>query len=278
MLGKFQESVDKGNEFGALLTDLSKAFDCIDHKLLIAKLFWYGVSPSSLNLIFSHLSNRSQRVKIKTSCSDKSNVEYGVPQGSILGPLLFNIDLIDLFFECDDSEIASYADDTTPYSCADDIPSVITQLQSTTSKLFSWFTNNHIKVNPGKCHILLGSKNAIVVRLEGACISSSSCEKLLRITIDSDLKFDKRISDLCDKVSKKINALCRVTGYISLEKRRIVMKTFVESQFNYCPLIWMLHSRTLNNKINLLHERALRIVYSDYNSSFNTLLDKDGSF
>ena len=278
MLGKFQESVDKGDEFAALLTDLSKAFDCIDHKLLIAKLFWYGVSPSSLNLIFSHLSNRSQRVKIKTSCSDKSNVEYGVPQGSILGPLLFNIDLIDLFFECDDSEIASYADDTTPYSCADDIPSVITQLQSTTSKLFSWFTNNHIKVNPGKCHILLGSKNAIVVRLEGACISSSSCEKLLRITIDSDLKFDKRISDLCDKVSKKINALCRVTGYISLEKRRIVMKTFVESQFNYCPLIWMLHSRTLNNKINLLHERALRIVYSDYNASFNTLLDKDGSF
>ena len=65
---------------------------------------------------------------------------------------------------------------------------------------------------------------------------------------------------------------------MSLEKRRIVMKTFVESQFNYCPLIWMLHSRTLNNKINCLHERALRIVYSDYKSSFNTLLEKDGSF
>ena len=65
---------------------------------------------------------------------------------------------------------------------------------------------------------------------------------------------------------------------MSLEKRRIVMKTFVESQFNYYPLIWMLHARTLNNKINLLHERALRIVYSDYKSSFNTLLEKDGSF
>ena len=65
---------------------------------------------------------------------------------------------------------------------------------------------------------------------------------------------------------------------MSLEKRRIVMKTFVESQFNYCPLIWMLHSRTLNNKINRLHERALRIVYSDYKSSFNTLLEKDGFF
>ena len=191
MLEKFKESVDKGNEFGAHLTELSKAFYCIDHKLLIAKLFWYGVSPARLNLIFSYLSNRTQRVKIKSSHSDKNDIEYGVPQGSILGPLLFNTDLIDLFFECDDSEIASYADDTTPYSCADDTPTVITQLQSTASKLFSWFTNNHVKVIPGKCYVLLNTKNAIDVHLEGACITSSLCEKLLGITIDSDLKFDK---------------------------------------------------------------------------------------
>ena len=76
-----------------------------------------------------------------------------VPQESVLGPFLFNIDLIHLFFECDDSEIASYADDTTPYTCADDIRNVITQLQPTASKFFSWFTNNHMKVNPGICHI-----------------------------------------------------------------------------------------------------------------------------
>ena len=202
MLEQFKESVNKGNEFGALLTDLSKAFDCINHKLLIAKLFWYGVSPSSLNLIFSYLSNRTQRVKTKTSYSDKSTIQYSrVPQGSILGPSLFNINLIDLFFECDDSQIASYANDTTPYSCADDIPNVITQLESTASKLFCWFTNNHMKVNPGKCPILLSTKNAIDLHLEGACITSSSCKKLLGITIDSDLKFDKHISDLCDKIS-----------------------------------------------------------------------------
>ena len=159
-------------------------------------------------LIFSNLLNQTQRVKIEISYNDKSNIEYGIPQGSILGPLLFNIDLIDLFFECNDSEI--YADDTTPYSCAEDIPSVIMQLQSAASKLFSWFTNNHMKVNSvnsGKCPILLSTINAIDVHLEGACITSSSCEKLLGITIDSDLKFDKHISDLCNNISKKINAL-----------------------------------------------------------------------
>ena len=92
------------------------------------------------------------------------------------------------------------------------------------------------------------------MHLEGTCITSSSCEKLLGITINSDLKFDKRISDLWNKVSKKINASCRVKRYMSLEKHRIVMKTLAKSQFNYCPLIQMLHSKTLNNTINRLHE------------------------
>ena len=135
-----------------------------------------------------------------------------------------------------------------------------------------------MKVNPGKRHIPLSTKNAIDVHLEEACITPRSCEKLLGITIDPDLKLDKHISDLCHKCSKKINALCRVTGYTSLETRWILMNTFVESQFNYCPLTWMLHFRTLNNKINYLHERPLRIVYSDYKSSFNILLEKDASF
>ena len=85
--------------------------------------------------------------------------------------------------------------------------------------------------------------------LKGHVFRLARCEKLLGITIDFDLKFDRHISDLCDKVSKKINALCGVTSYISSEKCRVVMKRFVESQFNYCPLIWMLHSITLNDKL-----------------------------
>ena len=116
MLEKFKEAIDRGNQFGALLTDLSKAFDCIDHKLLIAKLSEYGVSSSALNVISSYLKHRTQRTKINDCFSTRSNIEYGVPQGSILGPLLFNINMIDLFYECEENDIANYADDTTPYS------------------------------------------------------------------------------------------------------------------------------------------------------------------
>ena len=100
------------------MTDLSKAFDCLEHSLLIAELHCYGLSPLSFKLIFSYLSNRTHRIKIKECFSNRLKIEYGVPQGSILGPLLFNINSIDMFYECEDSDIENYADDTTPYACA----------------------------------------------------------------------------------------------------------------------------------------------------------------
>ena len=101
MLEKFKESQDKGAEFRAFSTDLSKAFDCRDHNLLITKLSWYGVTPISLKLIFSYLINQTQGARISNSYSRKSEIKYSVPKGSVFGPLLFNIDLIDLFLECE---------------------------------------------------------------------------------------------------------------------------------------------------------------------------------
>ena len=135
-----------------------------------------------------------------------------------------------------------------------------------------------MKANPEKSHLLLSSKTPKKAYFGGALVESSSAEKLLGIQIDSDLTFDEHISSICNKVAKKINVLSRLVNYMSRDKCRMVMKAFKESQSNYCPLIWMFHSRTLNNKINRLHERALRIVYSDYKSSFCELLEKDKSF
>ena len=278
MIEKFKEAIDRGYEFGALLTDLSKAFDCINHPLLIAKLYNYGVSPLSINLIFSYLNNRTHRTKINNCFSEKSRIEHGVPQGSILGPLLFNIDLIDLFYECEESNIASYADDTTPYSCARDTQTVISELKFVSNKRFHWFHYNHLKINPGKRHLFLSYKTPTDVSIGDASLTTSTKETLLGILIDSELSFDQHISSICSKASQKLHALGRIATFMSFNKRRTLMKAFIESQFNYCPLIWMFHSRTMNNKINRIHERALRLVYSDHVSSFDELLKKDQSF
>ena len=278
MLEKFKEAIDRGNQFGALLTDLSKAFDCIDHKLLIAKLSEYGVSSSALNVISSYLKHRTQRTKINDCFSTRSNIEYGVPQGSILGPLLFNINMIDLFYECEENDIANYADDTTLCSCGTDIATVISELQDISTKVFNEIGNNHMKANLGKCHLLLSTKSPEVVSIDGIQITSSTAETLLGITIDSELNFENQLSAICNKVSRRTNALGRIVNYMPRGKLHIVIKTFIEYQFNYCPLIWMFHSRTINNKINRLHERALRIVHSDFKSSFEGLLVKGNSF
>ena len=173
--------------------------------------------------------------------------------------------MIDLLYQCEDSNVASYADDTTPNSCATDIPSLPLEVQASATKLFRWFKNNHLKANAGKPHLLLSTIKPEVVSIGRIPVAASSLEKLLGVTIDSELKFENNIKELCLKVDKKIYALCHMSSSMSLEKCRTLMKVFIESQFNYCPLIWMLRSRALNNKINHIHERALRTVYSAYN-------------
>ena len=102
-------------------------------------------------------------------------------------------------------------------------------------------------------------------------------EKLLGVTIDKNLNFDSHLNTLCKKVGQKVSALARIVKYLPFYQRRIILKTFIESQFSYCSLVWMFCSRKINNRINHIHERALRLVYNDYKTSFEQLLINDKS-
>ena len=194
-----------------------------------------------------------------------------------MGPLLFNIPVSDLFFIVKDVNVASYADDNTLYDSCDTIEEVILSLQSSSEKLFQWLSDNQMKGNPEKCHLIMSTDQSVNVQLGGSLIERSDCEKMLGVKIDYKLNFDEHVKTLCSKANNKLRALARATPYMSVEKKKILMNSFFNAQFNYCPLIWMLHSRRNNNIIRNLHERCLRLIYNDKNSSYEELLTKDGS-
>ena len=250
LIEKCCKVLDKRGFAGLLLTDLSKAFDCIDQEFLIAKFHAYGFDINSLEFIHSYLHDRIQRVKINSSFSYWSNVESGIPQGSIKGPLLFNIYMCDLFFDIIEIDITNYADDTTPYALDLKLENVVKLLEENADKLFDWFSNNYLKANPDKCHLLVNTTGNIRINVRNETIITTQTKKLLGICFNSNFRFDDHVASLCKKASQKLNALTRVAQYMNLAQRRSIMKAFICSQFGYCPLVWMFHSRKINNRIN----------------------------
>ena len=219
-------SLDKKELAGAILMDLSKAFDCIDHDLLIAKLAAYGLDWDALKLIKNYLKKRKQRVKINGSYSTYRDVTVGVPQRSVLGPLLFNIFINDIFLFVKNTSVCNYADDTTIYACNSDIDIIINRLETDSSILTKWFSENYMKLNKEKCHFMIfGNKSKeSVVTIGKSTIKESEHEKLLGVTFDKKLSFTKHAQDLCKKADQKLHALARLSNYIDPIKLQLIIR------------------------------------------------------
>ena len=280
MIERWKMARDKDEYAGGVLLDLSKAFDTINHELLIAKMYAYGFSIDALKIVHSYLSDRWHRTKIDGSFSTWKKILAGMPQGSVNGPKWFNIYLNDLFFLFLNTEVCNIADDTTPCACDADLGVLLHNLESDTASALLWFDANYMKPNQSKCHFLAPSHSPelLWIQVGEQIIWESRKEKLLGVIVDRDLTFKEHIENLCKKAGAKVTALARLVKIVSREKKKILMCAFIESQFCYCPLVWMFcHSRKLNKRINKIHERGLRMVYDDYTSSFDELLKADGS-
>ena len=222
-------AVDNKKAFVALLTDLPKAFDCLSHDLLLAKLNACGFSLPATKLMQCYLSNRKQRTKTNSEFSSWEEILFGVLQGSILGPLLFNMRLCDLFFITIDVDFASYANDNPPFFVGNDLDEVIFKLQSASKNPFQWFADNQMKANPEKCHLICSSDLQTSIMIENRQIHYSTREKLLGVFFDSKLTFQSHIDNICKKVAHKLNAISRTTPYMDFNKRKLVVNVFSSS-------------------------------------------------
>ena len=143
--------------------------------------------------------------------------------------------------------------------------------------LLQRFSDNQMKANISKCHLLVNKKNEVTIRIWDTEIKNSEYEKLLGIKVDAKLNFNKHLNDIISNASRKVNALSRIMPYMNLSKKKKFVSSFFNSQFNYCPLIWMFHSRIINKKINRLHERCVyymatyRHLLKNYQNKINLL-------
>ena len=170
--------------------------------------------------------------------------------------------------------LCNYADDNTLYSTGKDLNWIRRNLEIDFMILHQWFHENHMTLNPGECHyMVIGSVDlSHEIMLNNSKITSSNEEKLLGIFLDSKLNSESNIAFLCRKAGRNINALARLKNYVTSDERNLLLDSVIKSQFTYCPLIWMFTSHYLNNALNNIHERALRLIYNDHEKSFNGIL------
>ena len=276
LLHHWQRALDDSNILGTIIMDLSKAYDCLPHDLLIAKLAAYGVNHKSLLFIYDYLSNRQHQVKIGDCFSTFLYILLGIPQGSVLGPLLFNLFLNDLLLFTREAEICNFADDNTLYASAETLDEVLSILHTEINDILRWFDTNGLAANPAKFQVMfLGTSDPLAkFDIGDISIEIKDTVKLLGIYIDNKLRFNFHVEKQCQKASNKVKALRRIRPYLSLKTAKTLCNAFIFSNFSYCPLVWMNFVKANNDKIDKIQRRALNVVYLNFTYQLNDVLSR----
>ena len=188
-------TLDKGGFVCAIFTNLSKTFDTMNHDLLIAKLGAYSFQEDALVFMKSSFTNRRQRVRVNSYFSMPDEIISGVPQGSILGPLIFNIFLNDLFFLVGNSDVSNYADDNMLYSSGDELEKVKQTLRQDFEIVAKWFYVNYMVLNSSKCQFMSLGQNSVneTFVYDNIEMKNSKKEKILGVIIDNKLRFESQV-------------------------------------------------------------------------------------
>ena len=205
--------------------DLSKAFDCLPHSLLISKLHAYGFDHDSCSLVADYLSNRRQRVKLSNCRSSWSYLKKGLPQGSVLGPVLFNIFINDMFYFMDKCALYNYADDNSISAISGSVQEVMTCLENYCRVTIKWYIDNGMEANPSKFQFLIGSSRALPPQTlnvdQNTSIISEESVKVLGVLLDNKLSFGQHVSACCSKAARQLNALARISKHLDQESKRV---------------------------------------------------------
>ena len=274
-------NIDNGLLNGVVFIDLTKAFDTIDHEIILRKMSYLGVDQAAIKWFSSYLSGRTQRCNVSGKLSSARTLSCGVPQGSILGPLLFLIYINDLPNSLRGAVPRMFADDTNLTLSAKTLTELKLALTPELNNLSCWLKANKLSLNVAKTELMIiGSRQRlsaqcddVEIRIDDQIIKRVDHTKSLGLTIDAQLSWGKHVEEICKKVSSAIGALKRVRPFISKETAIQIYNALIMPHFDYCSPVWDCLSGYLSDKLQKLQNRAARVITkSPFDASSNHLL------
>ena len=271
MIDSWLKAMNDGKYVGCLMIDFRKAFDLVDHSILLQKLKLYRCDDNSLSWFESYLSDRTQRVSMNNKCSSSEHIKYGVPQGSILGPLMFLIFINDLPLALKDivTSIDLYADDTTIYDIQSDMQKLQQNLQKSLSLLNKWCRENGMVINTDKTKVMLITSRQkryhlqiddLKLNLNNSDLKLSSNEKILGIQIEDTLVWNEHFKYISKKIAPSLWLLSQIKTFLSVDDKLLFYNAYIRPHLEYCSVIWG-NSTTFNiQKMTKLQRRACKLI------------------
>ena len=266
LVSKLTDAIDKNKFTAGIFLDLSKAFDTVNHSIIITKLQHYGIRGVALEWFKNYLTNRDQVVKFNNSVSSREKITCGVPQGSVLGPLLFLIYMNDIH-KC--SEILSFilfADDTNVFYSDTNVKSLNQVVNNELIKVTEWLQANKLTINIKKTQVVLFKaknkkiKEPMTLRINGEEIKQVSSTKFLGIIIDSKLNWKQHIAYIQNKISKITGILCKTRHYVSLKVSRMLYNALIYPYLHYGNIIWANTYQSNLDPLIKLQKKIIRII------------------
>ena len=273
------------NYISCVFIDYSRAFDTIDHNIMISNLIGYGLDIKSINLMRSYLASRTQRINLKGAKSEYHGLTYGVPQGSILGPLLFIIYTNDLFGEwISDNSLYMYADDTLIMSEGKTEIEAVEKSQARLNILTSWCQQNKLTINISKTkHMCITNRKLPLIKnihVDGVNLTNVENFEYLGIKIDNKLKMTAQIDNNLKKVSTKVYTFSIIRCFLTQKTALLVYKVMILPHFDYVDFIVDSATNECTEKLECLHKRAIRKIELHQNQNqkldYNTVLRSFG--
>ncbi|KAK3098946.1 hypothetical protein FSP39_024557 [Pinctada imbricata] len=266
---KWISDIDNGNITGISLLDFRKAFDLVNHRILLDKMKFYNFTSNTLLWLESYLANRTQTVQIGNVASNLAPITCGVPQGSVLGPVLFLMYINDLPLHVKNSVLDLFADDATLHKAHNNLSDIEHHMNEDIDHICCWCKENQMVINEDKTKcMLVGTHqkisrlpcNILKLKVNERPIENLTSDKLLGVHIDNHLQFDKHITEVCKSVTQKISLLRKIKKYLGRQHRILYYNAYILPLIDYCLTVYGNASKTHLERILKLQKCAARVI------------------